>query len=261
MSVFVFDVEIWQFPLREGQKFLSEVSAEWFCVDFGEVKVTWVTWPVFCLKKISENFRIQKIGCGCYTVSESPRQLPKSATLWIIVDFWNFGKLRCAPPTPPKNLNRKISDPDKGRINFWGVWGEHISETFSKGSHFLAVPEGSKPKFSLWIWGHEICPKIEHQNIFSKIENIFKIILKFYHFQFYKIFFYVIESCASTWPDHVVNFEICLSQPEISPSEIWARISDFSRGDLELTSTFGPVSINLLRTKDGRHRVCRNLSI
>ena len=28
VSVFVFDVEIWQFPLREGQKFRSEVSAE-----------------------------------------------------------------------------------------------------------------------------------------------------------------------------------------------------------------------------------------
>ena len=163
MSVFVFDVEIWQFPLREGQKFLSEVSAEWFCVDFGEVKVTWVTWPVFCLKKISENFRIQKIGCGCYTVSESPR--------------------------------------------------------------------GRNPSF---LFEFEVTKFVQKSNIkifFPKIENIFKIILKFYHFQFYKIFFYVIESCASTWPDHVVNFEICLSQPEISPSEIWDLGSELRSED------------------------------
>jgi len=50
----------------------------------------------------------------------TPRALPKSATL--LKTF-----LRCAPPTPPKNLFFLYPGQKFFGLNFWGVWGEHIS--------------------------------------------------------------------------------------------------------------------------------------
>ena len=36
--------------------------------------------------------------------------------------------LRCAPPTPPKNLHHDQPSQTFCGLNFWGVWGGHISK-------------------------------------------------------------------------------------------------------------------------------------
>ena len=70
------------------------------------------------------------------------RALPKSATL--LKTF-----LRCAPPTPPKNLFFLYPGQKFFGLNFWGVWGGRTSvyqnfknQQLFRGSHFLAIGEG-----------------------------------------------------------------------------------------------------------------------